>query len=419
MNARVRPLFDTSSSHSPPRLRCLWISRAIPFPQDAGDRIYSARMACALAMANVEVRYLAHQESPVKVDALPPEVNWEIVPGTPKPALRAALSLRPHIAALHDTAAFRALVWKHLQQPWDAVVLDGYASGWALPLVQAVRHGGRRPVTVYLSHNHETSLWHSMTKATPPLSLRRLKVWQNAVKVQALERRLVREVDVLTTITADDALTYAPMEKSRDRPLSKLVLTPGYAGDVRAARHISERTPRHVVMLGSFRWSIKQENLRRLVAAADPVFAAHGITLDIIGDVPDELRNELLPHCRATRFHGFVKDPQVFMDGARIALVPEVVGGGFKLKLLDYVFARVPVVVLDAALAGVPEALRDCMLSCPDLEALIETVTRYIDEVTLLNGLQQQAADAARELFRWEDRGAALAQLIDRARSAT
>jgi glycosyltransferase involved in cell wall biosynthesis len=227
-----------------------------------------------------------------------------------------------------------------------------------------------------------------------------------------LENRLVSQVDVLTTITHDDALAYSTQVARRRRPLKALVLTPGYEGQMRTARHITAATPRHVAMLGSFRWSIKQENLRRLLAVADAEFARHGIVLDIIGDVPEELRNELSAKARATRFHGFVADPAALLEQARIALVPEVVGSGFKLKLLDYMFARVPVFSLKAALAGLPDTLRAFTVNCDSLEELIAAVIRNIDDVVSLDELQNNAASMAQELFRWQDRGTALANLI-------
>jgi glycosyltransferase involved in cell wall biosynthesis len=162
-----------------------------------------------------------------------------------------------------------------------------------------------------------------------------------------------------------------------------------------------------VVLVGSFRWVAKQENVRALVREAAPAFARQGIVLDIVGSMPDALRDELSGHA-AVRVHGFVDDLAPLLENARMALVPEVIGGGFKLKLLDYVFHRVPVVTLQGAAAGLPEALRQAMLPCADLPALVDTVVRQIDDTALLDRLQQQAFDVARHAYDWKDRGRAL-----------
>ena len=116
-------------------------------------------------------------------------------------------------------------------------------------------------------------------------------------------------------------------------------------------------------------------------------------------------QREALATCAAVKAHGFVDDLAPLLAQSRLALVPEVIGGGFKLKLLDYVFHRVPVVSLNDATAGLPPALRQAMLLCADLPALVDTVVRHIDDLPLLNRLQAQAFEAAHSAFDWSDRG--------------
>lgn len=395
------------------RLRCLWLSRDIPFPQDAGDRIYSANLAAALAHADVEVRYLGYLQSAAQAVPANWVTEWIAVNGAKRSTRTALLSRYPRIAAVHATRSYRQLLQQQLEEEWDAIVLDGYGSGWALEdCLIARQQQGVPPVLIYVSHNHEELLWRAMTQATAKLSVRRLGVWQNYRKARALERALVSHADLITTITAEDAQTYARQQQGGTRSAAKVVLTPGYSGPTRAQRRITTATPRRVVMMGSYRWLIKQENLRNLVMLADRVFAENNIVLDVIGDVPDELLHELLPQVHATRFHGFVADISSYFDQARLALVPEVVGGGFKLKFLDYVFGRVPVVTIAAASAGIPKELADCMMPCHDLEALVQGVVESIDDVERLNNLQEQAYLCAAPLFRWDDRGRALASVI-------
>jgi hypothetical protein len=115
---------------------------------------------------------------------------------------------------------------------------------------------------------------------------------------------------------------------------------------------------------------------------------------------------------KATRLHGFVQDPTPLFEGARIALVPEAIGGGFKLKFLDYVFRRMPVATLADAAAGLPAALRDQMLQSDALSSLADDVVRQIDRTENLDQLQEHAFQAAGNLFQWRDRGLALASAL-------
>jgi hypothetical protein len=102
---------------------------------------------------------------------------------------------------------------------------------------------------------------------------------------------------------------------------------------------------------------------------------------------------------------------------ARIALVPELIGGGFKLKFLDYFFGRIPVASVNAAAAGLPAALRACLLCGEDIPSLTERVVQQIDDLDDLNRRQAAAFEHAQSSFRWSDRGAQLLAQIRKLRT--
>ena len=93
------------------------------------------------------------------------------------------------------------------------------------------------------------------------------------------------------------------------------------------------------------------------------------------------------------------------MDDARIAIVPERNGGGFKLKMLEYVFNRIPVFALTGSFAGVPLRHNDSVMLFPDHAALAHGVLEAIDDVDRLNTLQERAYEACRDHFDWASRG--------------
>jgi hypothetical protein len=101
-----------------------------------------------------------------------------------------------------------------------------------------------------------------------------------------------------------------------------------------------------------------------------------------------------------------------FLAQARIAIVPELIGGGFKLKFLDYIFGRVPVATVDVAAAGLPARLRDDLIIRPDFDGLTSAIIDHIDRLEQLNRLHTAAFEQARSLYRWEDRGLQLQQRI-------
>lgn len=390
-------------------MRCLWIARDIPFPQDAGDKIYSANLARAFAQAGAMVRFLGFAGEDTKA---PQDwsVEWQAVPGAKRSTRAALFSTQPIAAAIHATEDYRRLLKRQLREPWDVIVFDSYGSGWALGLVKKiVATQASRPMFVHVSHNHEASLWRDMARNAQGALPRRVALWQNYWKTRAIENTLAREVDLVTAITEEDALKFAALGKEK----RTVVLTPGFSGWMQRERIITHDTPRRVVIVGSFRWVVKQENLRQFIAAADERFHASGITLDVIGDVPDELLAELRPNTKATIFHGFVDSIKPHFETARIAIVPELIGGGFKLKFLDYLFARVPVATLTEAAAGLPQTIRNHLMCAADLPSLVDTIVRNIDLVDELNAHQTHAYQSAGALFQWRDRGSALRRELE------
>lgn len=391
----------------------------MPYPVNSGDRAYTGNLAAALSNAGVELHYVGLAAA---VGAQAPTewpIRWIPVAGTRKPYALALFSRQPFVSAAHATSRHRRRLAALLKQRWDAIVLDNYGSGWALGAVcRSIGGAAQRPVLVHIAHNHEESLSHSLYRAYQGSLLKRLALYQNHIKILRLERALVRKADLVTAITEEDRRAF-----SRLAPKQRfLVLPPGFSGWVAPPRVIGADTPRSVVLIGSFRWVVKMENLRRVIRVMDPIFYQNGITLNVVGDVPERLLDELRPIARASCFHGFVADVVPYLQSARTALVPEVIGGGFKLKLLDYIFGRVPVATIAVAAAGLPAEIQANMLSEGSLEELAREVVANIDNLPLLNRMQQRAFEGAASLFDWRDRGRALQcaiRDITEARSAT
>jgi glycosyltransferase involved in cell wall biosynthesis len=374
-----------------------------------GLKVYSAKLSEALAHAGAFVRVLGFGGT----DATPKNrarMEWVSVPGVRRGAAAGLLNRLPLTAAIDSTSAYRALLEEQLREQWDAIVFDSYGSGWALERCKTYGATalGSRAVLIHVSHNHEEVLWRAMAQQADAALPRRVALWQNYYKVRSLERRLLRDVDLVTAITTEDEQALRA-HRNDDHTLT---LTPGYDGAVAPERTIDASVPRRVVIVGSFQWVVKRENLARFVEHADAQFAAHGIELVVAGDVPQDLQESLLANSRATRFEGFVDELTPFLAQARIAIVPELIGGGFKLKFLDYIFGRAPVATVDAAAAGLPLRLRADLITGADFAALTAAIIANIDRLDHLNRLQAAAFEQARTLYRWEDRGLQLQQRI-------
>jgi glycosyltransferase involved in cell wall biosynthesis len=291
---------------------------------------------------------------------------------------------------------------------WDAIVFDSISAGWALPAVRKRFANGRVPRMVYVSHNHEASLRKNLAENRSG-GLMRQAQRLDALKVSRLERDLIRSSDFVTAITEEDRDLYA--SEWPDKSIE--VLSPGYSGRSLRERNITGDIPRRAVLVGSFDWIAKRMNLEEFLRVADPIFAEKGIELQVVGTGDKAYLEQLQNGLVATRFTGTVDHVEDYIDAARVAVLPERIGGGFKLKLLEYVFNRIPVLALKGSVVGTPLQNDSSVLLYPDQAALARGVSQLIDNLGVLNRLQNAAYAACRYAFDWESRGRQLLTALD------
>ena len=382
-------------------MKVVWVARTLPAPANAGDRLYSLGLAGSLAAAGAEVRFLGLADAAAEAadfDVLPKSVAWIDIPGAPHGRLRTLFSRLPLEGKRFAIPAYARLLKAELDRgDVDVVVLDHYSSAWALPLL-----AGRRVQVATIAHNYETGLSRKIADDYRGSMPMRLALRLNAGRTRRAETALVSAAGRVITITKTDACALSALGARRT-----LVLSPGYDG-----ARINPEAPlpggRRVVLLGSYTWVAKQMNLRAFLHAADERFAACGVALDIVGALPADLRAELEPGLKATRLLGFVEDAQPILRAARIGVVPEVTGGGFKLKMLDYIFSGLVVAGIASALEGLPERLARHTLRWDDLNALAEGVCNVISDDENLGLLRRHALEEAADAYAWKTRGEAL-----------
>lgn len=385
-------------------MRCLWLTLADPTPALNGQYLYSGGMidAVAEAGADVVVVGLARAESERRDGARDGRLLWRLADDRPLSHRASLMSTLPNMAKRCTTPGMRRVLDDVLADgEFDTVVFDGISAGWALRRATGRwPDRRRRPKFVYVSHNHESSLRRALA-ANHPGFLKRQGLKLDACKVAWLERALVAEAGLVTAITPEDGALYGA-----EWPHKQVeVLTPGYGGRALNERQITPDLPRRAVIVGSFDWIAKRLNIAEFIRVADPIFAAHGVELEVVGSGEPAFFDQMQKSLVATHFTGTVDRVDRFMESARIAIVPERNGGGFKLKVLEYIFNRMPIFALEGSVAGVPLERDDSIQLYPDQRALATGVWRMIDDFGRLNRLQNRAYERCRDAFDWPSCG--------------
>lgn len=386
-------------------MTCLWLTLADPNPTTNGQFLYSDGLIRALQQAGCKITVigLSRQESPLRSDPL-----WKLAECEPQSRWQGLMSRWPYVAMRSRTPGMR----RHLAEclsagQWDAVVFDSIAVGWALPEVLAWRdRQAIRPTLVYLSHNHERMVARQITDWDDRLATKLIKQL-DAAKTTWLERELVAEADLVTANTPEDLRSFA-----RERPERPMLhLPPGYSGAKIMQRRITPETPRRAVIVGSFDWLPKRVSLEQFLTVAMPVFAGRKIELQVVGQAEEAYLAGLRTRFPNVVFTGAVADVIAPMAQARMALVPDLLGG-FKLKGLDYVFNRLPVFTMKGALPGMPLQPGVNMREFTSHAALARGVAEMIDDYDGLNAMQDAAFTACDATFDWAEIGRSLAHGI-------
>lgn len=388
--------------------RWLWITPEIADDLSTGALKYSHGLAGAVAESGVEVTMVGiagQGANGVRADDLPAtSVRYEAVDASFRRPWQSLGSSLPNQSFACSAPAVRSRV-EHLVEhgAWDVVVIDGLQAAWVTPLLERRRDAAQM---VYLAHNHESSMRRGVADATPWTDPHKPVLELEARKTQRLERRTARLADVVSSITTDDRSRF-----EADAPdATHVVVSPGWSSTAHVQPVPASERPRRVGILGSFEWHVKQESLRRFLRAADPVFHSAEVELHVAGLVPDEFRIEVEPEMRATRLLGWVDDSAEFLADCRIGVVSESLGGGFKLKALDYVFNSVTLACLTHNIAGLPLAAGESAITAGSEAELARAIVEVIDDVDLLDGYAARALDQCREHFSWS---AAASRLID------
>ena len=402
-------------------MNCLWLTRQDPRPADSGELLYSIGLIRSLAEAGTNITVLTHASNKAIVprDRIESagenhEIRWKFVPRRFRARPASLCSPLPSDSFRHSSLGMRTALRSLLKEErWDYVIIDHAAMGWTL---DEIRRSSTRlrpaPSILYLSHNHEATTRKIVARSFDGNIAMRSLLHLDASKYAALEENLCAQADLISAITLSDTKTFQSAWPKK--PIT--TLTPGFSGETSQTLRIDESTPRTVLFLGSFQWVAKRMNLLRFIDAAASIFPRENIRLQIVGKADlDFVRNVV----EDRDWVQFAANPPVldsFFERARIGIIAEESGGGFKLKALDYLFHRLPI-------AAFAENVRDLRFSsgvdylgASDAGELVRTIAENIDRYDRLNDIADQAIGNHAHRYDWGERGETLLEAMEDAR---
>jgi hypothetical protein len=280
----------------------------------------------------------------------------------------------------------------------DIVLFDHLRTGAALDSVP-----GGIP-TIYVSQNDEALVKAKMVSAAR--GIRKLALWIDTKNIKRFEDRLLRECDGISAISLADVETF----RARGTTVPIVHTLPNYRGTRRREREIDNTTPRRVAMISTLYWGAKIDNIVMALRGLRPVIEA-GVEVVVFtgGYQPPAAISAEYP---TVRFEGYVDDFDTELADCRIGVVYEPVGGGFKMKTLDFIFHRVPLVTGHTSAASLPLTPGHDLEQASSETDLGRVVMSMIDDLDRLNRLQHAAFAACQDLFTGES-VRALSELVN------
>lgn len=387
-------------------MRALFLTRLYPYPVRSGGLSYTSSLISAFSERIDHLDVLCNTTESMDP---PPEpranVHWHLVPRPTLSRLKAITSRLPGECVRYVSKEYLQKLGDLAKTRYDLVLIDHFGMGFALNIILQ----NNCPI-VYVSHNFETSVRKDVALFSSRNPLKMAYGLIDAAKVAPLEARLVRRSTLVTAISQNDVASFDTIE-----PNKSVLISPTPSVSVEQDRSITASTPKRVLLYGSMEWQAKSESLVRFLEKAAPAFQAAGIHLDVVGRATTSAQRAMNRHQDWLTHHGFIPDVRPIRLNSRLGLMIDQVGGGFKTKLLDYFFWRVPVVGLATQMNGLPsfESGKDWFAE-KSIEDLTIRVVEVIEDEHLLNEIQQNAFERASKLFSEAARSAQFDDLMNR-----
>ena len=324
-------------------MNVLVLAPAVPWPLDSGSKIrmyhvikgfreagYKVTLACLSNSRSIPAAISRICDS---VYVVPHRTNkyWSFVKGV--------ISRRSYHEVLWDNQEFRVLVSRILNSDnvdlvWvNFLGMVPYVTDWAVK--------GRRKAKIALDeHNNDVGYWESFQYGGV------LAGFLGRVNVRAVKRlqRMVRDrLDVLVCVSSSEAREAQRTWLHGAR--THVIVLPNGADLTRYYQRPDPKVGNRIILCGSM-------DVEMNVLAAT-YFARHvfprvqervpDAELWIVGRNPARRVREL-ERIRGIRVTGTVEDVRPYYEAARIAVVPQRVGAGTKLKVFEACSMGVPVV---------------------------------------------------------------------------
>jgi len=374
-------------------MKILFLSAWYPYPPDNGSKLRIYNLLRGLSEKHdVTLITFADQlatNTPPELTELCADVHAVVRRPYHPASLRALLGLlSPTPRAIVDTYA-RSMA-ENIQRELEDCRYDlVIASEWATAAYWRAFHGAP---AIY--EDLELGIFEAK-KAVAPTAFHRMSHRLTLLKLRFYLRRLLPRYGACTVVSEADGMLLHGMVP--DYQAIEVIPNCVNLADYRNVCEAPQ--PDTLIFTGSFRYFANHDAMVWFLREVYPRIRAqvHSVRLSITGDHADLP----LPSADNVTLTGFVDDVRPLIASSWVALAPIRLGGGTRLKILEAMALRTPVVATSKGAEGLQLEHEEHLLIADTPEDFAEAVVRLFKEPGLRQRLVDHGYQAVQEKYNW------------------
>jgi glycosyltransferase involved in cell wall biosynthesis len=375
----------------------LFVTYENPLSKDNGDRIYTCNFLETFIDLKCNVEILCYDSNELSNKSGKSlegyeSLDIEYVDFKPASKFKVMCSLLPGMIVNRKSEGFlKALECKLANNVYDFIFVNHQKMLFVLPTLLKTRI---RYSLVFISHNVEYLLSLNNAKNSKSI-LDKIIYGQDAIKTKIYEKWL-NHFDFITSISEHDQdyfnINFKHPKVSVLRPVFTINSFDTYRDHNKLINEI--------VIVGSFTWGPKTENLLAFLNSKNfKKLKENDINVTIVGKADVDLVRKVNSQYKGVKMTGPVRSVDEYYAKSKIAIVPELLGGGFKLKIAEAALQRTAIFAVKGSILKCNLEKDKHFIEAFNFDELIEKVIIYQNRENEIDGLIERTVVIAERDF--------------------
>lgn len=366
--------------------RILFLTYENPFTRFSGDSIYTANILDAMRELGLSIDILYYNSNRIQPEIPTLEAKTFRLTKSVEffriPKWTLIFSHLPGMIASRRKKSYLRQVQGLINDfEYDGVFINHFRMSFVIDVVP------KDYKTIYISHNSEYKL--SLNNASQEYRLvhKAVYLW-DAIRTYFYEKKVIQAIDSFTAICEYD-LNALHSYKTVSSCILRPVLSPG--NDFVDFEKFKLEL-KNLIVVGSYTWGPKAQNIIRLVKEFKRAsMSTKGFRLLIVGRIEETLMQKLTEIEPKVEVSGLVDDIEKYYNEASIAIIPEAMGGGFKLKVAEAALRCKAIVSIKGAINACNLKVNAHYLEFENLSLMFQGIESNIKNPELMWGIANDA----------------------------